>query len=327
MEPFFHQFVNFPAFVITWSTFLIAGVVTFLFQLRHNRQILSFRAFVRHCFPFDFWTTETVHMDIKIYVIRKFTDFMFLIPSASCTVVVSTLGSNLLKWTFPNYVVAQPTYLIIMGCCVVIFIVTEFSDYMIHYLEHRIPVLWELHKIHHSALFLNPLTTKRSHSLPILYGGIVGGIISGVPAGLFAFLYGLSLTDILFLAAIASKIGTLATLDPLKHSHFPVTLGWLDGVLISPHMHQVHHSSLAPHLDKNFGTNLSIFDWMFGTAYRPSRNETIVYGLNGYDRTAMQQFNTLAGVYIGPLLKVWRMVVPPARSVKAPLEPVKAPSE
>jgi hypothetical protein len=32
----------------------------------------------------------------------------------------------------------------------------------------------------------------------------------------------------------------------LKHSHFPVSFGWFDKILTSPHMHQVHHSSLEP---------------------------------------------------------------------------------
>jgi sterol desaturase/sphingolipid hydroxylase (fatty acid hydroxylase superfamily) len=319
MELFFHQMVNLPAFVVTWATFFGAGIVTFLFQLYRNRQNISFMAFMRHCFPFDPWSTKTVHMDIKIYVIRKFTDFLFLIPSVACIAAVSEFVSNRLKWMVPDYIVTRPTYPIIVGCSVIIFLVVEFSDYLVHYLEHRIPSLWELHKIHHSALLLNPLTTNRGHSLPLVYESIISATLSAIPAGLFAFLFGLNLTEILFLRATASKICTIGTLDPLKHSHFPATLGWLDRIFISPHMHQVHHSSLTPHLDKNFGTNLSIFDWMFGTGYRPSKDETIVYGLAGYDELAMREYTTLTGVYLRPLLKIWRMILPPpAVSAKSP---------
>jgi sterol desaturase/sphingolipid hydroxylase (fatty acid hydroxylase superfamily) len=175
---------------------------------------------MRHCFPFDVWSAKTVRMDAKIYVIRKLTDFLILMPSMACIVAVSKFVSNSLRWLLPNYVEAHPTYLIIVGCSIVIFLVVEFSDYLVHYLEleHRIPFLWELHKIHHSALFLKPLTTKRGHSLPLVYGGIAGGILHAIPAGVFAFLLGLTLTDVLFLGAIASKIGTIGTLDPLKHS-------------------------------------------------------------------------------------------------------------
>jgi sterol desaturase/sphingolipid hydroxylase (fatty acid hydroxylase superfamily) len=325
VEQFAHQLVNLPAFIITWGTFFAAGILTFSIQLYRNRQQFSFMAFVRHCFPFDIRSAKTVHMDVKIYIIRKATDFLCLIPSIACLVAVSTFGSDSLRWLLPDFTVIHPTYLIIMGCCVVVFLVGEFSDYLVHYLEHRVPFLWELHKVHHSAQFLNPLTTKRSHSLPIVYGGIASGILSGIPAGIFAFLFGFTVTDVLFLGAVMGKIGTIVTLDPLKHSHFPVSLGWLDRILISPHMHQVHHSSLEPHWDKNFGTNLSIYDWIFGTAYKPSKNEPIVYGLAGYDEVAMQQYNTLMGAYILPLLKIWRMIVPTPASTKTPM-PVPAPS-
>jgi sterol desaturase/sphingolipid hydroxylase (fatty acid hydroxylase superfamily) len=313
----FEQLVNFPTFLITWGTFFAAGIVTFLIQMYRNRQILSFRAFMRHCFPFNVWSTKTVHMDVKIYIVRKCTDFLFVTPSLASTALVSTIVSQSLRWLVPNYVVTRPTYLIIVGCSVAIFLVVEFSDYLVHYLEHRIPFLWELHKVHHSAVFLNPLTSKRGHSLPLVYVSIASGSFSALPVGVFAFLFGFSLPEALVLRTIGSKIGSIATFDPLKHSHFPMSFGWFDKILISPHMHQVHHSSLEPHWDTNFGTNLSIYDWMFGTGYRPSKDEPIVYGIAGYDEVAMQQYDTLAGVYIRPLLKIWRMIVPDAGSAKA----------
>jgi sterol desaturase/sphingolipid hydroxylase (fatty acid hydroxylase superfamily) len=308
MNALVHQVINLPAFVITWCTFFAAGIISFLIQLYRNRQILSLSAFVRHCFPFDFWSAKSVHMDVKIYLIRKATDSLLAAPALASTAAIATFISHLLSWLSPKYVPTHPTSLILTGCCAVVFLFNEFSDFLLHYLAHRTPVLWEFHKIHHSALMLNPLTSKRGHSLPILYEGPVGGAFSGIAAGVFAFLFGLSLTDVVLLGAIGSKIGTLVTLDPLKHSHFPVGLGWLEGIFISPHMHQVHHSSLVPHLDKNFGTNLSIFDWMFGTAYRPSKDESIAYGLNGYDETAIKRYDTLAGVYVGPMISAWKVL-------------------
>jgi hypothetical protein len=58
---------------------------------------------------------------------------------------------------------------------------------------------------------------------------------------------------------------------------------------------------------------------MFGTAYKPSKNETIVYGLAGHDEAAMQQCNTLSGgVDIRPLLKIWTMIAPAADSTSVP---------
>jgi sterol desaturase/sphingolipid hydroxylase (fatty acid hydroxylase superfamily) len=198
-EMLFEQLVNFPTFLITWGTFFAAGIVTFLIQMYRNRQILSFRAFMRHCFPFNVWSTKTVHMDVKIYIVRKCTDFLFVTPSLASTALVSTIVSQSLRWLVPNYVVTRPTYLIIVGCSVAIFLVVEFSDYLVHYLEHRIPFLWELHKVHHSAVFLNPLTSKRGYSLPLVYVSIASGSFSALPVGVFAFLFGFSLPEALVL--------------------------------------------------------------------------------------------------------------------------------
>jgi sterol desaturase/sphingolipid hydroxylase (fatty acid hydroxylase superfamily) len=176
-------------------------------------------------------------------------------------------------------------------------------------------VLWELHKVHHSADFLNPLTAKRGHSLPLLYGGAMAAMITGPTAGVFMYVFGISLVEAVLLKAVASKIFTVWTLDPLKHSHIPVSLGWFDSFLISPHMHQIHHSKLQPHWDRNFGTNLSIFDWLFRTGYRPAKGEQAVFGISGYSDNSLQKFNTIKGAFITPMVRSGRVLLKLVRPV------------
>ena len=68
------------------------------------------------------------------------------------------------------------------------------------------------------------------------------------------------------------------------HSHIPITYGrWVDRILVSPIIHQVHHGKDVPHRDKNFGNALSLFDWIFGTWYRPRKGEVIRYGIKEGD--------------------------------------------
>jgi sterol desaturase/sphingolipid hydroxylase (fatty acid hydroxylase superfamily) len=43
-------------------------------------------------------------------------------------------------------------------------------------------------------------------------------------------------------------------------------------------MHQAHHSEDARHRDRNFGTALAVWDWMFGTLYLPQRGERFAFG-------------------------------------------------
>ncbi|CDZ64464.1 sterol desaturase family protein [Neorhizobium galegae] len=313
MENLQAYFLNFPQFAITWGIFFGAGLLSFFFLLRRDRSDFSFREMFEHCVPFNVLTSKSFHMDVIIYVWRKLTDLVFVAPGLAATALVSGATDIGLRSVFADFSPLGINYVVTFSCTIVMLIAAEFADYLVHYLEHKVPALWELHKVHHSADFLNPLTSKRGHSFPLVYGGIVAGVITGMFAGLFMFLFGISLVEAVALRAVASKIFTIWTLDPLKHSHIPVSLGWFDRFLISPHMHQIHHSKVERHWDKNFGTNLSIFDWMFGTGYRPEKGEKAVFGISGYSDASLQKFNTFKGAYFDPVLRSWKAIVAQVR--------------
>lgn len=315
MENLQSYFLNFPQFAITWGIFFGAGLVTFFFSLWRNSSDFSFREMFEHCVPFNVLTSKSFHMDVIIYVWRKLTDFLFVAPGLATTALISTATDFGLRSAFPDFSPLGINYLVTVSCTILMLIAAEFADYLVHYLEHKVPALWELHKVHHSADFLNPLTSRRGHSLPLVYGGMVAGVITGTVAGIFMFLFGISLIEAVALRAVASKIFTIWTLDPLKHSHLPISLGWFDHFLISPHMHQIHHSKVERHWDKNFGTNLSIFDWMFGTGYRPEKGEKAIFGISGYSDASLQRFNTIKGAYLDPMLRSWKAILTLVRPV------------
>jgi sterol desaturase/sphingolipid hydroxylase (fatty acid hydroxylase superfamily) len=280
-----------------------------------------------HCVPFNVLTSKSFHMDVIIYVWRKLTDFIFVAPGLAVTALVSTATDFGLRSAFADFAPLGTNYIVTFSCTILMLIAAEFADYLVHYLEHKVPALWELHKVHHSADFLNPLTSKRGHSLPLVYGGIVAGVITGTVAGASMFLFGISLIEAVALRAVASKILTVWTLDPLKHSHIPVSLGWFDRFLISPHMHQIHHSKVERHWDKNFGTNLSVFDWMFGTGYRPEKGEKAIFGISGYSDASLQKFNTIKGAYLSPILRSWKAIATQLRAVAGTSRGAKQPAQ
>lgn len=298
-----------PQVIFTWSTFLAAAFGLFLHKYLGS-QGLSWRNFVDCCFTFNPLKSKSFHADAKVYVIRKLTDHFFLIPGAATLALVSTRISDqlsILQGRGPFLGAGHIGGIAVMVLCgVVLFIVTEFSYYLWHFLEHKIPFLWEMHKVHHSADVLNPLTNQRAHSVQMIFKYSLSGALNGVPAGIFMSTLEFSFAEILVLLAMSNKLATILTLDPLRHSHFPVGFGPLDRVFISPHMHQIHHSKEQVHWDKNFGTNLAVFDWMFGTAYKPKRGEVPTAGIYGYSDEALQKFNTLRGTYITPLKESFR---------------------
>ena len=297
---------NLPAFVVTWLTFSVAGVISFLIVIISNHRRLGLRGLLGHCFPFDRWRQKSARMDIKLYIAGKITDKIYAGLAPLCTLFISDLTREVFKFVFPNHLAAQPTYFIIVCCSLIIFFVSELSYYITHYLQHYVPALWEIHKVHHSAKFLNPLTARRGHPLGFVFDETISAIFVGILAGSFLMLFKFNLADVLFLYACASKLGTVITMDALKHSHFSVSFGPLEGILISPYMHQIHHSTKEEHWDKNFGINLSIWDWIFGTGFKPRNYEEIIYGLGDGEE---HDYDKFWGVYAGPLLKMWRLVV------------------
>jgi sterol desaturase/sphingolipid hydroxylase (fatty acid hydroxylase superfamily) len=296
--------IHFPMFVATWATFFIAAIVSFIAQVKLNQPKAGL-AFVKHCFPFESWSEKTAWIDVFMYFATKVTDKLYAPATLLATVFISAVVGRALASEFPEHVALQFGYLTVVICSVVVFVVGDLANYISHVLQHFIPSLWELHKVHHSATFLNPMTTARMHPLGNAFDGLFSATVTGIPVGAFGFLFNFSLPEVLILAANANLIGTVVVLDALRHSHFPISFGRLDCVLLSPHMHQVHHSVKKEHWDKNFGNKLSIWDRFFGTMVTPTQDEELHYGLGTAED---RDYEKLTGVYLGPIVKIWGLI-------------------
>ncbi len=104
---------------------------------------------------------------------------------------------------------------------------------------------------------------------------------------------------------LANGLSAILVLDSLRHSHLPVSFGRFDAVLMSPHMHQLHHSSKIAHWDKNFGHRFSVWDWWFGTMLVPIKGESFPWGLG---KSEQEEYNTMFGAYILPFVKMAKLV-------------------
>jgi sterol desaturase/sphingolipid hydroxylase (fatty acid hydroxylase superfamily) len=121
--------------------------------------------------------------------------------------------------------------------------------YAQHRLEHRVPLLWAVHAVHHQSLDYNLSVSLRV------------GALAGTTTLLFHLplaIFGVSPA----LYAVASTLHALgvATL----HARTTRTLG--PGRLFNaPAFHRVHHGAEIEYVDKNFGGLLLLFDRVFGT--------------------------------------------------------------
>ena len=151
----------------------------------------------------------------------------------------------------------------------------DFGLWLGHYLLHRIPLLWEFHKVHHSAEVLTPFSAGRVHPVDDLLTYAFAGAFGGTARGICTHLFG-NEAVVLSAAQLSMVFFAFYVLGfHLRHSHvwlpYPV---WLGRVLISPAHHQVHHSSARRHWDRNMGFIFAFWDWVFGTLYVPPQKES-----------------------------------------------------
>ncbi len=135
--------------------------------------------------------------------------------------------------------------------------------YTQHVVFHHVPVLWRLHRMHHADLDIDVTTGVRFHPLEILLSlaiKMAAVLALGVPA----------------LAVLIFEVLLNAT-SMFNHSNVALP-PQLDAIarwiVVTPQMHQVHHSVERAETDSNFGFNLPWWDRLFGT-YRakPSAGE------------------------------------------------------
>ena len=148
----------------------------------------------------------------------------------------------------------------------VLLVAGDLLKWLTHRLQHAIPLLWRLHRLHHSSQELDALSHARSHPLESL--------INRLP---FLTIFVLMLGIDLRLIAVFSTVDLLQGL--WAHSNTHVQLGWVNYLFATQEFHHWHHADDRRAIDKNFGGFLSIWDWIFGTAYCPHDGTIQRFGL------------------------------------------------
>ena len=157
----------------------------------------------------------------------------------------------------------------------------EFAYWFSHFVFHRVPWLWEFHKVHHSAEVMTVLTEMRQHPIEIIAFMNASALATGLVFGAMTWVFGPGAHSLTLLNGNLALALFLMTWGHLRHSHVWIPFRGLAGRLFqSPAHHQVHHSLDAAHYDKNLGFALAVWDWAFGTLHVPAReNEIARFGV------------------------------------------------
>jgi sterol desaturase/sphingolipid hydroxylase (fatty acid hydroxylase superfamily) len=268
-----------------WLTYFTSAALGVAVVMAVRRRRLSFRQARHLVWPKRLVQNPSTLLDAKLYLVGSYCLIAQFVLVGGLTLLsvngaVAALDHALGFRPDP----VGPSYLVTGATMLLVFLAVELGYWFSHWLMHRIPALWEFHKVHHSAQVLTPLTELRQHPVELLLFPMLIGAASSLAQGPMIWYFGVSAQVISPVSANWISMFFWFTTVHLRHTELPIHATGLLGKLIqTPGHHQVHHSVDPKHFNKNLGYCLSVWDWAFGTLYMPSKDEKLTYGLGHQD--------------------------------------------
>lgn len=269
------------------------------------------RGFIGFLLPKDVYLHRSAILDYKYYALNQLVLVHLplgrLVVGAVGLLAVADLSSGALDAAFGPREAATPGPAALAVFTVASFMALDLGRYVAHFLAHKLPILWEFHKPHHSAEVLTPISSNRAHPVDIMLDFFFRLLFAAPVAGLFAWLYPSGLVELQILGLNAAGVIVFYAIAHLHHSHIRFSYGpVLSKVFLSPFMHQVHHSQERHHWDRNFGFGFALWDWIFGTIYVPKQDEQFRLGLP--EGKGAGEYGTLRELYLRPFVGSARLL-------------------
>ena len=211
------------------------------------------------------------------YMFFNFFLFSLIGYNALSNVAVELHHDVLRYFGYKNLVALEvnswPTWLQFL----LMFVLADFIQWSVHVMLHRFPWLWKFHQVHHSVEEMSFAAHLRFHPMET----IIYKTALFIPLTMIGF----GIKELFFLHAFNILIGHL------NHANINLNYGKLKYVLNSPGMHIWHHAKYLPKKHPhgmNFGITLSIWDYLFNTAYEPHSGKDIELGFEDIENYPTQ---------------------------------------
>jgi sterol desaturase/sphingolipid hydroxylase (fatty acid hydroxylase superfamily) len=205
------------------------------------------------------WKHASVNLTFTVIHLIIHTGFGFLIVKLSDWALANQFG--LVYWLNASVI----STIIISALALDLF-----GGWLSHMIEHKVPLFWRMHIIHHADNNVDVTSGLRHHPLESVWRGLfflIAIIICGAP------IYAVMIYQTILTIFVA-----------FTHANISLPL-WLDKgmsyILVSPNMHKVHHHWKQPYTDSNYGAVFSIWDRLFRT-YLELDKSKLRYGLDKY---------------------------------------------
>lgn len=220
----------------------------------------------------DFWLDG-------FYMFFNFFLFSLIGYNAISNIAVNLFNDFLGIFGITNLVAIQLQSWPVWSQFVLMFIIADFIQWNVHRMLHRVSWMWEFHKVHHSVEEMGFAAHLRFHWMETIFYKTA----QYIPLAMIGF----SLQDFFIIHIISVAIGHL------NHSNLNITYGPLKYLLNNPVMHIWHHARKLPNkYGVNYGISLSIWDYLFKTAYIPNEGRDEKLGFDGdeqFPKTFWQQ--------------------------------------
>jgi sterol desaturase/sphingolipid hydroxylase (fatty acid hydroxylase superfamily) len=292
------------ALLRSFGVFLLLAFTCYFVYCRSRR---SWRHAWRYVFPKQLYAHDTSRVDRWHWALM--TILWTPMAKASAAILGLIVGFSLRDQLVAHFgaraVLLQTPWIVVLVYVTALFVVRHWVIYVVHVAQHKVPLLWSFHRAHHSAETLTFFTGARLHPVETFYGAVLDISYIGLVSGAIQYLTATTMG-----AVAASTWLTVETIlglgSVLAHTHIPLSFGRFNCVLGSAVLHQIHHSAELRHRDRNFGTTLMVFDWMFGTLYSPSADETYRWGLNDAEMGRNNPHNRVRDFYLEPVEHFWK---------------------
>lgn len=261
--------------------FILSALVMASITVSLQQRRFSPTSQCRALFNWRYWFNRSTGTDYALLVGNTLLKGLLLVP---------LLGSHLAgtiavgSWLQAHFGDAPSLPLSLAGIAIaytlIFFVVEDFSRFALHMAMHRVPVLWRLHRTHHSATTLTPITLFRVHPLEMTLYTLRGLVVFSVVSGTFLYFFKgkVSGIDILGVDCLGFLFNALGA--NLRHSPIFLSFGRAEKAFISPAQHQLHHSASPEHRDINFGTCLAVWDRLLGSWRSAGKPRPLTFGLS-----------------------------------------------
>lgn len=265
------------------SSFLIAFIFLSIVSYRKHKKWNPF-LILQNFFDPKVWFHRSALVDYQVFLANTLILGLLIVPFfISAMMIMDGTKNQMIIWFGDRELQEVNVIWVVALYTLILWIVSDFTRFLLHWLLHKVPFLWKIHEVHHSAEVLTPITQYRMHPIEMILFYFRGIFVIGIVSGIYLYYFPFVMVEEGYMMVFGVNIFRFLFLfigSNLRHSQVPVKFpAFIEFIFISPYQHQIHHSKDQKHFDKNFGSHLAIWDWLFRSLIRSKDVKKVEYGI------------------------------------------------